>query len=398
MGGQMDDQPALLERIAQMEAELASLRAHVEAAAPPAPHHPAPAAPGGAEGPVGPASVAGGPTRALPASRRVVLGGAAAGAAGLLAGALLGAKPAAATVGNMQFGVDNDAGNASTELKTSSASAVLYVTQRTSGPGVYATSSTGSAVEGRATSGTGVWGFADTGSGVRAVTTSGRGVYVLAGDGIGIDCASDRVNLRLRPESSRGAPTSDLTAHVVGDVVRDDAGDLWYCTKAGTPGTWRKVSGPAASGATHLLAAPVRIYDSRPGTLPAVGAKVAFDAGETRTLDCRANSSGVPSGAVGVILTCMVVNAVAGNGNFTVWSASAAKPSANTMVWGGSSGRVSTLAMSSCGTNVPIKVSPRPRVRRRRRRGRLLPLTKRLSGRCGWWRGRSGPTDRGGSG
>ncbi len=79
--------------------------------------------------------------------------------------------------------------------------------------------------------------------------------------------------------------------------------------------------------------------------------------GEVRTLDGRVNGSGVPSGAVGLILTCMVVNAVPGSGNFTVWSASASKPAANTMVWGGSSGRASTLAMTACSTNVGIKVS-----------------------------------------
>ena len=351
----MDDHARLLARIEQMEAELTELRSLVGAASSSGPR--SVAAPDDERGPAPGASPSPSST-ALPASRRALLGGAAAGAAGLLAGALLGAEPAAATVGTMQYGADNDAGNASTEILTSSASAVLYVTQKTSGPGLYATSSTGSAVEGRATSGTGVWGFATTGSGVRAVTTSGRAVLVQSGDGIGIECQSDQVNLRLRPSTSRGAPSSDLTAHQLGDVVRDDAGDLWYCSKAGTPGTWRKVSGPAASGATHLLASPVRVYDSRPGTLPAVGSKVAFDAGETRTLDCRVNASGVPSGATAVILTCMVVNAVAGNGNFTVWSGSAAKPSANTMVWGGSGGRFSTLAMSSCGTNASIKVSP----------------------------------------
>ena len=348
----MDEHQPLLARIAAMEAELAELKARVEAEdreAPTAGQRPAPAPvtagePADDEAPDG-------------ASRRALLGGAAAGAAGVLAGIFLGSEPAAATVGAMQYGASNDAGGANTELKTSSATPVLTVTQRTTGAGVYATSAQGSAVEGRATSGAGVWGYGSTGTGVRAVTTLGRALLATAGDGVGIESQSDQVQLRLSPSAGRGAPTSDSFAHKVGDLVRDDAGDLWYCTVAGTPGTWRKVSGPSASGAVHLLAAPVRIFDSRPGTLPSVGNKTAFDGGEVRTLDCRVNGSGVPSGAVGVILTCMVVNAVAGSGNFTVWASSKPKPAANTMVWGGTSGRASTLALSAVGTSATINVS-----------------------------------------
>lgn len=345
----MEEHDGLLARIAAMEADLVRLRAMVEGRGPAPSQEPSPAV-----GPTStdvPAEAAGDG-----ASRRALLGGAAAGAAGVIAGILLGSEPAAATVGAMEFGTSNDAGNAGTELKTSSASPVLTITQRTSGAGVYATSSQSSAVEGRATTGTGVWGYGATG--VRAVTTNGRALWVTAGDGVGIESQSDQVQLRLAPSAGRGAPTSDSFAHKVGDLVRDDAGDLWYCSVAGTPGTWRKVSGPSASGAVHLLATPVRIYDSRPGTLPSVGNKTAFDGGEVRTLDCRVNSSGVPSGAVGVILTCMVVNAVAGSGNFTVWSASKPKPAANTMVWGGTAGRASTLAMSAAGTSAAINVSP----------------------------------------
>ncbi len=42
-----------------------------------------------------------------------------------------------------------------------------------------------------------------------------------------------------------GAPSSG--AHLKGEVVLDDAGAAWYCTVAGTPGTWTQVGGLTAS-------------------------------------------------------------------------------------------------------------------------------------------------------
>ncbi len=156
----------------------------------------------------------------------------------------------------------------------------------------------------------------------------------------------------------RIAPTGDAASHGPGELIRDGAGDLWLCTVTGTPGTWRKVGGPATAGALHVLGVPVRIYDSRPGTTPAVGSKTKFAANDVRILDTKANASGVPADATAVLVTLLIVNASAGNANFTIWADGQAKPSSNTMVWGGSDGRHSSLALSALGPQAKVKVSP----------------------------------------
>lgn len=331
------DEEQLMARVSALEAELAELRATCaalraeqdrgatvsERSAPPAP-----------------------PAAGTP-SRRLVIGGAVAGAAAALTGALAGPSPAAAASGTMQYGDTQDAGFDVTELTGRNSSYVLLVRNLGFGRGIQGNSDTSDAVTGSAQSGHGVVGLSATGIGMRAQATNG----------IGLRSSSNRTQIQLNTVGARPAPTGDAFAHALGDIVRDDTGDLWLCVGAGTPGTFRKLSGPATAGALHLLPAPVRIYDSRPGSAPAVGTKAQLDGGEVRTLDCGANGTGVPVGATGVLLTCMVVGAAAGSGNLTVWSNSAPRPAANTMVWGGSSGRASTLAVSAVDAARRIKVS-----------------------------------------
>ncbi len=45
--------------------------------------------------------------------------------------------------------------------------------------------------------------------------------------------------LTLAGGTASGAPTTG--AHVKGELVADDTGALWFCTVAGTPGTWVRV-------------------------------------------------------------------------------------------------------------------------------------------------------------
>jgi hypothetical protein len=65
----------------------------------------------------------------------------------------------------------------------------------------------------------------------------------------------------------------------------------------------------------------------------------------------------VPSGATGVLLTVLLVNASATNGNLTVWANGTPRPSANTMVWGGAAGRFTTSATSAVDGSVRIQVN-----------------------------------------
>ena len=192
-----------------------------------------------------------------------------------------------------------------------------------------------------------------TGTGGAAIitdtTTTGTnpGLFVqTTAHAAAIRAKSPTTNINLWPRTG-GAPTADTVQHGAGDLVEDSAGNLWACVTGGTPGAWRKLAGPAAAGSLHLLATPVRVYDSRPGTTPAIGLKTRLAPGTARTVDFTANSSGVPAGALGAMVNLLIVNAPAADANFTLWKNGAARPSSNTMVWGGDAGRFSTLAVTA---------------------------------------------------
>ncbi len=101
------------------------------------------------------------------------------------------------------------------------------------------------------------------------------------------------------------AAPARLDAHLAGEIIYDSTGDLWFCVVAGTPGQWRKLSGPASSGQTHLLPVPVRCYDSRAGLAPLGVVKGLVT--EPRLIDCRVTSGGEPA-VIPVDATGLIVN------------------------------------------------------------------------------------------
>jgi hypothetical protein len=122
---------------------------------------------------------------------------------------------------------------------------------------------------------------------------------------VGVRAMGGRAPLLLAPQGPAPATRSD--AHVVGELVEDSAGALWLCTGAGSPGTWRKLAGPTTAGSLHLLAAPVRAYDSRAGFPPAGVTKGQLAAGAQRTVDLKVGG-GVPAGATGALVNLTVTN------------------------------------------------------------------------------------------
>ena len=214
--------------------------------------------------------------------------------------------------------------------------------------GVFGESSDSAGVAGSSISNAGVVGRSSLGSALLASTPTGTGVAIVSGG----------TAMQFSELDDRADPRSDSKAHVNGEVVYDVDGTLWYCTLAGTPGTWRKLSGDGVAGQFHVLPVPKRIYDSRAGTAPSVGPKTKFAANEVRVLDCKVNGSGVPAGATAVSVTCLLVDAANANGNFTIWANGATKPQANTLVWGGSAARFTTPAISAVDANARVKVSP----------------------------------------
>ena len=226
--------------------------------------------------------------------------------------------------------------------------------------GVYGSSRTKEGVYGYSDTLAGVSGFSPTYQGVLGSSISGTGVWGEGGDGFGLVGIGDLAAVALRPHTgARPAPTGDAVGHSPGDLVMDGSGVLWLCTVAGTPGTFRRVGGPASAGAFHVLPAPVRVYDSRPLTLPNVGSKTPLAANVSRVLDTTANSSGVPSDATAVLATLLLVNAFNGNGNLTIWANGVTKPLSNTIVWGAGAGRWTASAVTALGAggNVQVQAS-----------------------------------------
>ncbi len=104
-----------------------------------------------------------------------------------------------------------------------------------------------------------------------------------------------------------GDPPVGLGA-VIGELYVDAAGDWWgSVTNDPTTAVWRKLAGPSTAGQLHVLPAPVRVYDSRPGELPATEPKVQTQVNVARTIDTTLSASGVPQSAAAVLITLTVV-------------------------------------------------------------------------------------------
>ncbi len=183
-------------------------------------------------------------------------------------------------------------------------------------------------VFGRSTiaNGFGVVGMSVGGDGVAGTSSGGgpssaglRGVfgqYSIAAN------RSVKANLFLQPNndsigsSPKTVPSTRSDAHLVGEMENVD-GDLWWCVVAGTPGTWRKISGAGSAGAFHALT-PGRVYDSRQ-LLPSSGA-LASGSGRTVSVADRRNAAlttgavveanFVPAGATAVAANVTITNTV----------------------------------------------------------------------------------------
>lgn len=306
-----------------------------------------------------------------PLSRRRMLktsGGVAAAGVGLaLAGGALHPEAASAAAGGtFILGQVNFADTATTTLGTAigNGNPAFVVDNVGSGDGTQSTSQNLAGVHGFSgggggsvgNGGVGVLGESTDGNGVRALSVTGVGMWAQSTSGAGLLGHSQSwaggyfksdsgPQLVLQP--TRGAPTTDSTAHELGEMMHDLSGNLWFCSANGTPGTWRKVSGAGTAGALHVLPAPVRVYDSRFGSSPAIGSKTPLVGGTARTLDLTVNSSTVPPGATAAMVTCLLVNTVSGAGNFTIWANGVARSLANNMVWGGTAGRFSSPAVTA---------------------------------------------------
>jgi hypothetical protein len=117
--------------------------------------------------------------------------------------------------------------------------------------------------------------------------------------------------------ASGGSPVG--TGSLAGVLWVDGSGNWWAATQSDAQNAqWRKLTGPGTSGALHLLTSPRRVYDSRAGEPPAIDPKTPMAPNVARAIDPKANSSGVPETARGVLIT-LTIPALGAAGFATVW-------------------------------------------------------------------------------
>jgi hypothetical protein len=144
------------------------------------------------------------------------------------------------------------------------------------------------------------------------------------------------------------------TPGTAGALYVDGAGDWWAATASDVSnGQWRKLAGADSAGQLHLLPAPVRVYDSRPGQVPEVGTKTPLNPNEARTVDATLFGTVVPATANAVLIN-LTINAPQGPGFATAW------PSGE---WPGTSNinftanqDIATTAIVGCGPGGSIQV------------------------------------------
>lgn len=227
--------------------------------------------------------------------------------------------------------------------------------------------------------GTGVWGKASGAAGDSAVGVGGYIDNPASAGSVGVQGIAAGLNQTgVKGESTqgwggwftggqadvslgnapRGAPTTDMTMHALGDVVAQigsGTSTLWYCVTSGAPGKWRRLAGANTAGAITLLPSPVRVYDSRAGQLPAIGLKTPLLTDLDRVVDCTLASSGVPADALGVLINLTAVGQ-SGSGWLSVRANGVAYANTSNVNWTAAGQTTANAATVSCGTGATITV------------------------------------------
>ena len=151
------------------------------------------------------------------------------------------------------------------------------------------------------------------------------------------------------PFMNQGPPTSD--PWLAGDVILDAHGNLFACVASGTPGVWRKLSGPAAAGAFHAIS-PLRVYDSRSADGPIAD-------GVDRTVSVATATTGgpaVPAGATAVAITLTVTNTQGAGGFLAVRPAGTGYAGTSSINWFGPGQNLAATVISQLGGDRQLTV------------------------------------------
>ena len=281
-----------------------------------------------------------------PTSRRRMFKAGAAVAAVAASTPLLAKEAAAADGGNFVIGSDNTSGGAHTRLRMTGTGLlvnqnVLTVTDDSTTSGF--PSAVGAYAQGdRVTNG--LYAFADSRDNSDANT--GHAIVIAARSGA-------RSHIRL--VASGAQPQLDNYSHSQGEI-RQQSGNLWFCTSSGTPGTWRKLAGPASSGAIHAIS-PRRAYDSRFGDGPLSGGenRVISVANAIDVASGASTGTLVPADATAVMFNLTIVG-TSQNGFLAVAPGDAATFEASTINWRGSGQVFANGSMSTVDSSRQLRV------------------------------------------
>jgi hypothetical protein len=187
-----------------------------------------------------------------------------------------------------------------------------------SGVGSLGVSGTG---EGRGVLGTGEIGVQGVGGtngyGVEGMNNSAdrfaHGVRGSALGGAGGEFIGARSALALSTISGVANPNVDGPVEGrLGDVYCGTVGSLWYRTSTANPNPYRRLADQNTAGALSLLAAPLRLVDTRSGS-GFFDAGNPYSNGNTRGYDIATLSAGaVPAGTRAIVARAVAINGTVG--------------------------------------------------------------------------------------
>ncbi|HEV2235817.1 MAG TPA: hypothetical protein VGR57_04065 [Ktedonobacterales bacterium] len=211
--------------------------------------------------------------------------------------------------------------------------------------------------------GLGVYGVSSSGTGIMGVSITSTGV-VGSGNYGGYFNGTAAALVVGKNADLIGPPNTNN--HQKGELQTDSNGLLWFCINDGSPGTWIRLAGPLSGyngGAVAYLPAPIRLFDSRPGTpAPLPTTKGLLAGGSTTTIQVTGTIVGgyqVPPGAVGVIGN-LTVTGTQGGGDLILYPTGAPLPNTSNINYAGGQtiANFASVGLSSGGAmNLYVHVS-----------------------------------------
>lgn len=199
---------------------------------------------------------------------------------------------------------------------------------------------------------------------------AGRGNYVgVGGSGATWDFRSARsatIGFPTPTSGARHGPAGDFASNSVGDLARDQNGDLWFCTASGSAvtGVFRKVSGPGVAGSLHLLSTPKRVYDSRlGGQTPLSNSERTINVTTVGVgLPGAGSASGVPTSATAILVN-LTATATVASGYLAIWRNGVAWPGHSNLNWSASGTTIANECSSAVTTGaVRVKAASQAHV------------------------------------